>query len=381
VGGAALPVAIRARRWALDRLGWLGTAVRAARRHSEQLDDLSAEQRRTRALAEQLQAEITKLALMIEAVVESSRESAQSTQESKQAINEAGQAVNACAEAIKETAQAIQDVDRRLRATQALTARTYEQTQDWKARLEEGRLAEDYELAYEDSPLITVRIPTYNRAQVLCERALASLRRQTYEHWEALVIGDACDDDTEDRVRAIGDPRIYFENLPVRGPYPEDQRELWMVAGKQPTLRAEALAKGQWVAPLDDDDEWDDDHLDALLGEARRSHAEIVYGKWRIGDASNGRLVQAEGGAWPLQKGHFASQCAIFHRCLRGLHADDATRLADEPGDWNRVRRLWEAEARFAFVDRPVATIWYTPRHADGRQWFEGLKDSVGYAD
>ena len=47
---------------------------------------------------------------------------------------------------------------------------------------------------------MTVRIATWNRAELLVERALASLRAQGYERWEAIVVGDACTDDTADRI-------------------------------------------------------------------------------------------------------------------------------------------------------------------------------------
>lgn len=363
---ASLSRPVRIRRWALDRLGPLGSAIRAARRRYRQLgpatgvvDELRAdinrlaqEQHRTGALIDQVRADVHSLAQLTEAFGQSSRESADT----------------------------LTEIERRVRGTQALTARVYEQAHGWERRLHEARLAESYELAYDGNPLITVRTPTYNRAELLCERALASLRRQTYTHWEAIVIGDACTDDTEDRVNALRDPRIRFENLPFRGPYPDDERELWMVAGLQPTLRAEALARGQWIAQLDDDDEWDDDHLEVLLAEARRTHAEVVYAGWRLRDASNGRLLRTEGGEWPPRLGGFAFQCALYHHCLRTLQIDETTRFAGEPGDWNRARRLWDAGARFAFVDRPVATIWFTPRYPEARQWFEAFKENGGYA-
>lgn len=50
--------------------------------------------------------------------------------------------------------------------------------------------------AGDDRPLIvSIVIPTYNRAQLLAE-AIASVAAQTYPHWEAIVVDDASTDDT-----------------------------------------------------------------------------------------------------------------------------------------------------------------------------------------
>ena len=61
--------------------------------------------------------------------------------------------------------------------------------------------------------LVSVIIATFNRSNVL-KIALQTLRWQTYEHWEAWVIGDCCTDDTEAVVASFNDDRIHFYNLP-----------------------------------------------------------------------------------------------------------------------------------------------------------------------
>ncbi|MBI1357226.1 MAG: glycosyltransferase [Acidobacteria bacterium] len=65
-------------------------------------------------------------------------------------------------------------------------------------------------------PLVSIVVPTYNRARLI-GRSLASLLVQTEPRFEALVVDDASHDDTEAVVRAIGDPRI---PLPACGPEP-----------------------------------------------------------------------------------------------------------------------------------------------------------------
>ena len=153
------------------------------------------------------------------------------------------------------------------------------------------------------------------------------------------------------------------------------------MAGVYGSNRAAEIARGEWIARLDDDDEWDDDHLEVLLAHARETHAEVAYAKWRIRDARNQRLLGGSFGMWPVTDGHFAFQAAIVHIGLRAVPFDPNTHLAGEPGDLNRARRLWDAGVRFAFLDRPVSTIWHSPRSEEAVAWLDGLAESQGYVD
>jgi hypothetical protein len=252
----------------------------------------------------------------------------------------------------------------RLRRSQALTARVYEHLHGWPALLEDARSQASYELAYQDpDPLISIPIPTYHSPDTLCERALASVRAQTHTNWEAIVVGDHCTDDTEDRVRALGDDRIRFVNLPVRENDPLDPWESWAVRGSVPRSTGIELAAGRWIAPLSHDDAWDVDHLATLLDGVRASHAELVYSRMRVLDAEQAEPAPIRScGAWPPRLGDYAFQAAMFHGGLRFLRYDRSCALASEPNDWNLARRAWEAGVRFHFVDRETATLFLYPR-------------------
>jgi glycosyltransferase involved in cell wall biosynthesis len=194
---------------------------------------------------------------------------------------------------------------------------------------------------------------------LLCERALPSVLRQTYPHWEVVVVGDACSDDTAGRIAELGEPRIRYHNRPVRGEYPNDPRQRWLVGGIPPMNLAADMARGRWIAPLDDDDEWADDHIEVLLAAARSERAELAYGRLRA--LLREPPVEAQIGAWPPRLGDFGFQGAIYNAALRSFHYDMACRFLDEPGDWNLARRMWEAGVRFTFVERVVGT-WHHER-------------------
>ena len=93
------------------------------------------------------------------------------------------------------------------------------------------------------SPIVTVVIPTYNHAHFLRE-ALASLRAQTYPHWEAVVVNNFSDDDTVAVVESFADSRIVLENFRNNGIISASRN------------RGIALARGRYVAFLDSDDTW-----------------------------------------------------------------------------------------------------------------------------
>lgn len=63
-------------------------------------------------------------------------------------------------------------------------------------------------------PLITIGIPTYNRADGYLADALESALAQTYPHFEIVVSDNASTDHTEDLVKGYKDPRIRYIKHP-----------------------------------------------------------------------------------------------------------------------------------------------------------------------
>lgn len=112
-----------------------------------------------------------------------------------------------------------------------------------------------------EDPVITVIIPTYNRSNVL-RLAIQGVMWQTEQHFELLVMGDGCTDDSESVVKSFGDARIRWHNLPFN-------------TGHQsaPVNAALALARGRYIAFLGHDDLWHPDHLRTQLAAIRRAKA------------------------------------------------------------------------------------------------------------
>lgn len=200
----------------------------------------------------------------------------------------------------------------------------------------------------DDEPLVTIRIATYNRGQLVVDRAITSALNQTYRNIEVLVVGDACDEETEQAVRSVEDPRVRFVNLPHRGIYPEDPMSRWMVAGAAPMNAALYLARGAWLAPCDDDDELTPDHVEVLLAHAKRHRLEMVYSRARC-EVTPG--VWQEIGSEPLAHGYISHGSVMYSLGLRFLEHNPAAWKLPEPGDWNLWRRMRDAGVRIGFAD------------------------------
>ncbi|WP_051935672.1 glycosyltransferase family 2 protein [Deinococcus sp. YIM 77859] len=108
-------------------------------------------------------------------------------------------------------------------------------------------------------PLISVVIPTFNRPELLLRRGLRSALAQRYPNLEVLVVMDGPDPSTEAALGEISDPRLRLLALPSNSG-PSDARNLGVQA-----------ARGEWIAFLDDDDEWRPDKLARQMEAAQRS--------------------------------------------------------------------------------------------------------------
>jgi glycosyltransferase involved in cell wall biosynthesis len=94
-----------------------------------------------------------------------------------------------------------------------------------------------------ENHLVTVVIPTRNRP-LLVLRAVGTALNQTYSTLEVVVVIDGPDDDTVEALRGVTDPRLRFVALSEN------------VGGSEARNVGVRESRGDWIAFLDDDDEW-----------------------------------------------------------------------------------------------------------------------------
>ena len=114
-------------------------------------------------------------------------------------------------------------------------------------------------------PRVSIITATYNRSDVL-RCAVESVLAQTFQDWELVVVGDACNDDTEDVMAGYTDPRIRFFNRETN-------------FGEQSAANNDGfrLTTGELIAYLNHDDLWFPDHLEKLVAHIELTGADLVY--------------------------------------------------------------------------------------------------------
>ncbi|HSH55565.1 MAG TPA: glycosyltransferase family A protein [Candidatus Limnocylindrales bacterium] len=128
---------------------------------------------------------------------------------------------------------------------------------------------------------ISIIMPTYNRAYII-KNAIQSVLNQTHKNWELIVIDDGSTDGTDAVVKEIGDDRIVYDQQSNQG----------AAAARNHGLE---LARGNWVAYLDSDNElfpnymermlyWLDNNPEAVFAIPRAHRTQELY--------ENGKLVR-----------------------------------------------------------------------------------------
>lgn len=180
-------------------------------------------------------------------------------------------------------------------------------------------------------PRVTAIIPTRDRAQWL-RRAIDSVLRQTFGDFELIVVDDGSIDDTGEVVASIADPRITYIRLSGTG---------------QSRARNEGIARarGDWVAFLDDDDEWLPEKLEkqlALLPEMPGVGA--VYGRMCV---QTGDEFRTPKNLDRLPSGDVSSSMLkenmIVMPSVFMVRRDELVRVGgfDETLHWGEDRDLW----------------------------------------
>jgi glycosyltransferase involved in cell wall biosynthesis len=174
---------------------------------------------------------------------------------------------------------------------------------------------------------------------------------QDYRNLEIVVVGDHCTDETENLVKKIKDSRLRFHNLEQRGRYPDDQALRWMVAGTIPINASMNMATGDFITHLDDDDEQTPDRISKLVQFAKEKKADFVWhpfwfqlpsGKWKLNPADAFRHAAV------------TTSSSFYHRWFTRIPWDINAYRYNEPGDWNRFRKIKYLGAKTVRFPEPL---------------------------
>jgi glycosyltransferase involved in cell wall biosynthesis len=184
-------------------------------------------------------------------------------------------------------------------------------------------------------PKVSVVIPTHNRAQFL-KAAIASVLNQTYQDFEIVVVDDASSDDTQKVVSLCRDERIkYIRHEVNKGD-----------AGSRNT--GIVHSHGDYVAFLDDDDEWLPEKLKMQVDLLESSPAQVggIYTGSLSLDTRSGKILNVN---IPPRKRHLfedifvnnfiATSCILLRReCIErvGLF-DERIPFCSDYDMWIRI--------------------------------------------
>ncbi|MEP7207739.1 MAG: glycosyltransferase [Casimicrobiaceae bacterium] len=157
-------------------------------------------------------------------------------------------------------------------------------------------------------PLVSVVLPTYNRARLL-ERAIPSILEQTYRRLELIVVDDNSSDDTGAVVRAFTDPRVH---------YVRNEQNLKLPRGLN---KGFSLSRGTYLTWTSDDNLYGRDAIGRMVAFLQSGRAEFVFADYYHFtdlDPASGEPVEARHVRLPdvlhLEQGNSVGACFMYTR-------------------------------------------------------------------
>ncbi len=199
-------------------------------------------------------------------------------------------------------------------------------------------------------PIVSVIIPTHNRAELL-RTAISSVINQTFKDWEVIIVDDHSTDHTRSVFESIVDERIrYLRNKGKNGP--SIARNLGIT-----------VARGEYIAFLDDDDEWLPHKLEKQVAiiDACPKKVGGIYSNRLMINRMTGEIYSDEPGTETL-KGNLLPQLVIKNpihtstlmirkSCLDQVGLFDETMRYMEDRDlWIRLAMKWD----FEYIEVPL---------------------------
>lgn len=195
-------------------------------------------------------------------------------------------------------------------------------------------------------PLVSVIIPTYNRANLI-QRAVRSVLAQTYAKFELIVVDDCSLDNTVSLVSAVQDDRVKV----IR--HQANQGE---GASRNTGMQ---VSRGKYAAFLDSDDEWLPSKLERQVAALEASQAALCYCQTYLEETPGKFVIRPQR---PYQGGHLLRylicevQAAMQSSGLV-VHRDywqpfETTFRVHT--DWDWLFQLRQRTSRFVFVAEPL---------------------------
>jgi glycosyltransferase involved in cell wall biosynthesis len=127
-----------------------------------------------------------------------------------------------------------------------------------------------------DQPLVSIIIPTYNRAHLIGE-TLDSVLAQTYQNWECIIVDDGSSDNSDEVIEEYTKKDTRFKNY--------HRPEEHLPGGNGARNYGFKMSQGEYIQWFDSDDLMDNDYLNFKVNNIRDNDILITSG--RIKDVNN----------------------------------------------------------------------------------------------
>ena len=193
--------------------------------------------------------------------------------------------------------------------------------------------------------LVSIIIPTYNHAKYLY-KALKSVVGQSYKNWEAIVVDNYSDDNTELIVKSFNDSRIKFLKIHNNG---------IIAASRNLGIKS---SRGRWLSFLDADDWWYSKKLEKCIVELNKGaqivcHAENwIKNNQVIRTVKYGPKDKADYHNLLYRKNCFSTSAFIVERdCVLNVGGFTENILAVGVEDYHLWLKLAKEEYKSSFID------------------------------
>lgn len=116
---------------------------------------------------------------------------------------------------------------------------------------------------------VSIIMPTYNREKLI-SRAIESVIRQKYPNWELLIVDDYSTDNTKETVER-------YINIDSRIKYLKNERRKGVAGARNFGI---LKATGKYIAFLDSDDEWLQNHLSESINALEETGVKLSFSLW-----------------------------------------------------------------------------------------------------
>ncbi|NOR71688.1 MAG: glycosyltransferase [Methylomarinum sp.] len=156
-------------------------------------------------------------------------------------------------------------------------------------------------------PLVSIILPTYNRATLL-PKAITSILTQTHRHLELIVIDDNSIDNTQEIIHSFNDPRIQYYKNSTNLKLPRALNHGF------------SKAKGDYLTWTSDDNVFSTEAIEKMLATLEESNKDFVYADYFLfsdldskGQPLNPYQIN-QSSELQLEKGNHIGACFMYSR-------------------------------------------------------------------